>query len=270
MKICVVGLGKVGRPLYDVLQKWHQVVGYDIDPAKGRYSISQCVAMSDVAIFVVGTPSLPDGSFSNEYLVQALTGFRDEVKRQNKEDYLYVVTSTTVPGSCEQFREIVGENIVYNPLFIRLEHIYDDLLNPSFLLVGSPTVNSIDQWLGIWGEVRRTSECKTCSMSLTEAELCKITLNCALTMKISLANQLHLVATKMNCDPKKIMNAVGTDPRIGNAYLEPGWPYLGPCLPRDNKMFQYVADRVGVHAVLSRAADAINDQMVREMVERNG
>jgi len=95
-------------------------------------------------------------------------------------------------------------------------------------------------------------------MSLIEAELAKITLNCALTMKISLANQLHLVAQKLGADSKKIMDAVGSDPRIGKEYLTPGWPYSGPCLPRDNRMFRYVAQKVGVDACLSEAADRIN------------
>jgi UDPglucose 6-dehydrogenase len=77
-------------------------------------------------------------------------------------------------------------------------------------------------------------------------------------MKISLANQLHLVASKLGADSKKIMDAVGADPRIGNEYLEPGRPYSGPCLPRDNRMFRYVAEKVGVNASLSEAADRIN------------
>ena len=59
-------------------------------------------------------------------------------------------------------------------------------------------------------------------MPLLEAELVKITLNCALTMKISLANQLRLVAQKLGADSNAIMDAVGSDPRIGHAYLKPG------------------------------------------------
>ena len=98
-------------------------------------------------------------------------------------------------------------------------------------------------------------------MSLIEAELAKITLNCALTMKISLANQLYLVAQKVGADADKIMDAVGSDPRIGDAYLSPGAPYGGPCLPRDNAMFRYFAKRAGVEAHLSAAADAINEAL---------
>jgi UDPglucose 6-dehydrogenase len=101
-------------------------------------------------------------------------------------------------------------------------------------------------------------------MSLIEAELAKITLNCALTMKISLANQLYLVARKLGADPRKIMDAVGADPRINPHYLEPGRPYSGPCLPRDNRMFQFTAEKAGVFAALSIAADVINGMLDNE------
>jgi UDPglucose 6-dehydrogenase len=98
-------------------------------------------------------------------------------------------------------------------------------------------------------------------MGLVEAELAKITLNCALTMKISLANQLYLVAKRMGADADKIMQVVGADPRIGPQYLKPGEPYGGPCLPPDNAMFAYFAKSVGVEAHLSIAADKINEAM---------
>jgi UDPglucose 6-dehydrogenase len=101
-------------------------------------------------------------------------------------------------------------------------------------------------------------------MSLIEAELAKITLNCALTMKISLANQLHLVASKLGADSRKIMEAVGADPRINPCYLEPGRRFSGPCLPRDGRMFAYVANRVGIEAAMCLAADKINGMMPNE------
>lgn len=261
MNITVVGLGKVGRPVYDTLRKYHEtVIAYDNDPRQSqKNSIRECIERTDTAIFVVQTPSLPDGSFSNVYLKNALENFHDEQVKQQKLGFLYVVTSTTVPGSCEEFRKIVGDEIVYNPLFIRLPHIHDDLEKPNLFLVGHQDGTALLRWADIWPPTA-----PIVAMSLTEAELAKITLNCALTVKISLANQLHLVAKRMNCDSKKIMQAVGLDPRIGLEYLTPGWPYGGPCLPRDNRMFQYTARRVGIDAALSRGADEINNRISHE------
>jgi UDPglucose 6-dehydrogenase len=255
-RLCVCGLGKVGRPILAMLrQKGFRAVGYDHVPAVSEVSISQAVDQSDACIFIVQTPSLPDGSFSNAHLVDALTQFRDAVRLHNRKDYLYIVTSTTTPGSCDEFRQIVGDNIVYKPEFIRLEFVDRDLLDPAFILIGEGCKAAGDRAEIIYSLIAQVPVKR---MSLLEAELAKITLNCALTMKISLANQLHLVAEKLGASSKKIMEAVGTDPRIGNAYLTPGWPYSGPCLPRDNRNFQFVAARSGIKAHLSEAADKIN------------
>lgn len=260
MRICVCGLGKVGKPLLRVLRlKGFHAVGYDSNAELSEASLAGAVANSDAVIFIVPTPSLPDGSFSNDHLLDAIDKFSEEVLRQGKLDYLYIVGSTTVPGSCDAFRQVVGDNLCYKPEFIRSiygeETVVSDLENPAFILIGSESSAAADQCESIY---RHISQAPVKRMSLVEAELAKITLNCALTMKISLANQLHLVAEKLGADSAKIMDAVGTDPRIGRSYLNPGWPYGGPCLPRDNRMFRYVAARAGVYPHLSDAADLIN------------
>lgn len=255
-RVCVCGLGKVGKPIYDTLwAKGIQAIGYDTDTRKGGAYLPEAVESSDAAIFIVQTPSLSNGSFSNEYLEAALTAFSRECDRQGKRDYLYIVSSTTVPGSCDKFRAIVGDNLCYKPEFIRLAHIRDDLVSPNFVLIGEGSESAGDRCEAIY---RRISGAPVKRMSLLEAELAKITLNCALTMKVSLSNQLYLVAKKLGADAEKIMDAVGADPRIGRAYLQPGWPYGGPCLPRDNRMFRHLAESVGINAFLSEAADKIN------------
>jgi UDPglucose 6-dehydrogenase len=220
-------------------------------------SLKNAVVQSDACIFIVQTPSLKDGSFSNQYLNNALESFHTLAPK----DYLYIITSTTVPGSCEKFRSIVGDNVCYKPEFIRLEYVREDLLNPSFVLIGQGCESAGDRCQSIFEKVTGNQYTPIHRMSLTEAELAKITLNCALTMKISLANQLHLVAKELGCDSEKIMEAVGSDPRIGHAYLKPGEPYGGPCLPRDNRMFRFVAESVGVNAYLSEGADKINEML---------
>jgi UDPglucose 6-dehydrogenase len=262
LRIAVCGLGKVGKPILDTLRlKGFLAIGYDSIPAKSEAKLSDAVDQSDAAIFIVPTPSNEDGSFSNVYLIQALERFKNSIPMRGKKEYLYIVSSTTVPGSCDNFRSIVGNNLCYKPEFVRTidpENVRPDLLNPSIILIGEGCKSAGDRCEEIY---RQIADVPVKRMSLIEAELTKITLNCGLTMKISLANQLHLVAEKLGADSLKIMDAVGTDPRIGSRYLNPGAPYGGPCLPRDNRMFRFVAESVGVDACLSEAADKINEAM---------
>ncbi len=254
--ILVVGQGKIGKPMLDTLRaKGFAANGYDVKPDLSECTLADAVARTTAAIFIVPTPSNPDGSFSNGYLLDAI---REVMFLRPTGDYLFIVMSTTVPGSCGYFESLVGKNICYKPEFIRLEHVREDLVNPAFMLIGEGCKAAGDRCEAIY---RQIADVPSKRMSLTEAELAKITLNCALTMKISLANQLHMVAEEMGCDSRKIMDAVGSDPRIGHGHMFPGAPYGGPCLPRDNRMFRYVASKVGVDARLSLAADEINERM---------
>lgn len=256
-RICVCGLGKVGKPILDTFRmKGFQVVGYDSDPARSEIEISEAVSVSEAAIFIVPTPSLPTGAFSNIMLRDALSAFNRQIRMREKRGFLYIISSTTTPGSCSAFKEIVGENLCYKPEFIRLAHVRDDLISPAFILIGEGSPAAGDRCENIF---RGISDVPVFRMSLLEAELAKITLNCALTAKISIANQLHLVAERLGANSEKIMAAVGADPRIGSAYLKPGLPFGGPCLPRDNRMFAHVAEKAGVEAHLSIAIDKIND-----------
>ena len=259
--VAVCGLGKVGGPILKLFrEKGLNAVGYDIDPARSEGTLQDVVASSNSCLFIVQTPSLKTGAFSNYYLETALREFKKECRRQEKKDYLYIVSSTTVPGSCDQFRALVGDNICYKPEFIRLEFIHEDLRAPTFELIGSANSHAGDACETLY---RKITDAPIKRMSLIEAELAKITLNCGLTTKISLANQLHLVAKKVGANADIIMEAVGSDPRIGNAYLKPGAPYGGPCLPRDNRMFRYFARTVGVSAWLSHAVDKVNEDVSR-------
>ena len=77
-------------------------------------------------------------------------------------------------------------------------------------------------------------------MNLLEAELTKISINCFITTKISYANLVGDFAKSLNCNPSVILDAIGTDTRIGKKYLDYGYGFGGPCLPRDNKaLFNY-------------------------------
>jgi UDPglucose 6-dehydrogenase len=105
-------------------------------------------------------------------------------------------------------------------------------------------------------------------MSNINAELAKITVNCAVTMKISFANQLGAVCAKIpGADAHVILQAVGRDRRIGSHYFKPGLGYGGPCFPRDNQLFQYTARSVGAEAPLAAATDRINEGVNQRLLQ---
>jgi UDPglucose 6-dehydrogenase len=105
-------------------------------------------------------------------------------------------------------------------------------------------------------------------MSIISAELTKISVNSYITMKISFTNQLRMVAERFpKADIHAILEAIGSDSRIGQKYLKAGLSYGGPCFPRDNRLLAYTARQAGLEAPLAEASDRINHKTNEDLVE---
>jgi UDPglucose 6-dehydrogenase len=106
-------------------------------------------------------------------------------------------------------------------------------------------------------------------MSIISAELTKISLNSYITMKISFTNQLQMIASRYpKADIHAMLDALGSDSRIGRKYLRAGLSYGGPCFPRDNRLLAYTARQACVEAPLAEASDRVNQRIKEELVEK--
>jgi len=306
-RISVFGLGKLGACLAAALaSRGFQVIGYDVDKRKTEAvrkglapieephlqetimqagprlkatdEIEEAVLDSDASFFVPSTPSLPDGSFSNHFLIPALESVALAIRKHRTKPHLFVVNSTLTPGTSDGVLKpllekiLVGEcgkdfGLCYNPEFIALGDVLHGLLQPDFVLIGESDALSGALLEDVYKRFNVNSA-PVERMSNVNAELAKISLNCAVTMKISFVNQLSGVCARIpGADAGAILRAIGKDRRIGSDYLRPGLGFGGPCFPRDNRLFQYVAQSVGAQDALSRATDTINEDVNRRLLE---
>jgi UDP-glucose 6-dehydrogenase len=104
-------------------------------------------------------------------------------------------------------------------------------------------------------------------MDRTSAELAKVGLNCSVTAKISMANTIGDVAVRLGADPDLVLEAIGSDSRIGNKYFKYGFGYGGPCFPRDNRAFIRSASQVGIDAHMNIACDKTNKDHLKYQIE---
>jgi UDPglucose 6-dehydrogenase len=164
------------------------------------------------------------------------------------------VLEQTLEGKCGQ-----DFGLCYNPEFIALGDVIRGLLEPDFVLIGESDTSSGDRLQDLYQRFN-TNRASVERMSLASAELAKISVNSAVTMKISFANQLSAVCAKIpGADARVILKAIGKDRRIGQDYLKAGLSFGGPCFPRDNRLFQYTARSFGIEAPLAEATDKVND-----------
>lgn len=213
---------------------------------------------NDVLFVVVHTPSLKSGRFDHQYADRIVDGLAKLGVQPTKKHI--VISSTTEPGYCntvyDRLRKLNYE-VVYNPEFIAQGSIIRDQRRPDMVLVGTNSEESFHIVKQIYYDMI-SSDASIFHMSPTEAEITKIALNCFITTKISFANMVGDVASKLGLNPDVILNAIGTDSRIGNKYLKYGYGFGGPCFPRDNKMFGLFCEENGVYPHISYATDKSN------------
>jgi len=219
----------------------------------------------DLIYILVATPSREDGSYDVSSVWDVIENFKQKNPTSRK---YFVIGCTTNPGDCDKFREALPKNIkvFYNPEFIAQGSIINDLRNADMVLLGVDSKDNIDDKtisdIRLLYKKIQTTRAIICTMSTTAAEITKIAINCYLTTKISYANMLGDVLHLVGCGDEivGVLNAVGTDSRVGRKYLKYGFGYGGPCLPRDNRAFAAFAKSVGLEYNLGYVTDEINNQ----------
>lgn len=298
-KISIVGLGKLGLPLAAAIaSRGYEVVGYDRDEAKqksllkGEFpyepglkelvrSHSERITFSEslddiletsLTFVIVPTPSSPDGDFSIRYMEAALAMI-GKVLSKKKGYHLVAVVSTVLPGSMEVLQRVLERSskkkcgrslgLCYNPAFIALGNVIHNFLNPDFVLIGESDRAAGDLLEKFYRDFC-ASPAPVHRMNFVNAELAKISVNTFITMKISFGNMLARIAERLpGAHADVIAEAIGCDKRISPAYLKGALGYGGPCFPRDNRAFSFVARKVGLKAHSAEATDRVNSFQVK-------
>jgi UDPglucose 6-dehydrogenase len=97
-------------------------------------------------------------------------------------------------------------------------------------------------------------------MSPKSAEIVKYASNAMLATKISFMNELANLAERVGADIEHVRIGIGSDPRIGYAFIYPGCGYGGSCFPKDVQALASSADAVGYHSELLAAVENVNDR----------
>lgn len=306
--ISFIGLGKLGLPLATNMAKnGLKVLAIDINPVllstvkknkapwveagllsnieeakKNIYFTDsyEQVANSDITIILVNTPSKEkDGSFSNEYVLASIKSVCKKLIENSKKNHHFILSSTVMPGSIKNefiplIEKITGWNFnknefkfSYVPDFVAIGNVIKDFENPDFLLVGADNEKTHDDTINIYDKILKNTP-PIRRLSLAEAELSKVALNAYITTKISFANYLGLLATKIdsNINVDNITNTIGLDKRIGTKYFKAGGAYGGTCFPRDTWAYMKVSTNVGLFADQMAANEKINNMITDDLI----
>lgn len=293
-KVSIIGIGRLGLCLGLNLEKsGYHITGVDINEKfisslkdgsfisaetgvdemlkkSKNFSFSTDIEealTNDIIFIVVPTPSTEEWKYDHSNIEDVVNKLISFGKQKTKKHL--IINCTTFPGYCEDLQSRVKEynyQITYNPEFIAQGTILKDQLNADQVLIGEVDSTAGDILEEVYKDFMDIDPIFN-RVSLTEAELVKLSINCFLTTKISYANMIGDIALKYNCNPDNVLNAIGSDDRIGNKYLKFGYGFGGPCFPRDNRALSRCAQDVGIDAVISRATDIMNDLHLKNQVK---
>src|SRR3990167_5368014 len=127
--ISVIGLGKLGYPIYKVFKKHYKVIGID---KKKNYHFDK---LGDISFVIVPTPSEDNHSFTSYYV--------EEVLSQIKHKHLVIIVSTLMPSETDRLQlKYPLLTLVYSPTLVALGSVAYDFTHPDFQFIGSKNYNA--------------------------------------------------------------------------------------------------------------------------------
>jgi UDPglucose 6-dehydrogenase len=254
--ILIFGAGYVGLSTAIALSKFHNVYLIDIDKDKVKKikngfmpffdnnnnifseQFNKIEAHSDISYFseividfsIIATPTdfhPASQKFDTKIVEECISKSLNEFP-----DSLIIIKSTVPIGFTNmQIENFNTEQIIFSPEFLREGFAISDAQNPSRIVVGSSRRDYQEKCLELLRNNNTKIESIFCSPS--EAESIKLFSNAYLALRVAFFNELDSFSMINSLDPKKIIDGICIDPRIGQYHNNPSFGFGGYCLPKD-------------------------------------
>ena len=96
-------------------------------------------------------------------------------------------------------------------------------------------------------------------MDPASAEMTKYAANVMLATRISFMNEIAGLCEKMGADVESVRQGIGSDSRIGRAFLFPGVGYGGSCFPKDIRALIHTGEKQKMEMKMAKAAQQANE-----------
>ena len=226
-------------------------------------SAAAVAATCDFVFLCVPTPLRADGETELSYLMSALDSVANNLRSG-----AVVVTKSTVPvGTAPKIGAALGRTdvaLASNPEFLREGSAVADFLAPDRIVIGAEDHAVAQRVAALYDSV----DAPLILCDPTSAETVKYAANAFLAAKVSFVNALAAVCEAVDADVDAVLEGVGTDHRIGSAYLQPGPGWGGSCLPKDTRALVGVASDAGYVFDLLEGVIAVNEQQLDRVVAK--
>ena len=236
-------------------------------------SLEKAVNHAEALLIAVGTPPSEDGSADLVHVLGVASGIGKILSKP-----LLVIVKSTVPvGTCDRVRAAIQHeldsrnektsfSVASNPEFLAEGGAIKDFMQPNRIVCGVENRHSEELLREMYAPFNRNHE-KMLFMDVHSSELTKYSANAMLATKISLMNELANIAERVGADIEHVRKGIGSDPRIGYAFIYAGPGYGGSCFPKDVRALSHTAKEYGFEAKILDAVEHVNARQKTHLFE---
>jgi UDPglucose 6-dehydrogenase len=199
----------------------------------------------------------------------------DALAELRNEWLVTIVVKSTVPcGTNRKLYNFLKQQVpgahfavVSNPEFLKEGTAVQDCLNPDRIVIGGESPEAfrmMRRLYDLW--VKREENFIT--MNWESSELTKYAANSMLAARISFMNELTILCEHYGADIEDVRKGIGTDNRIGPAFLRAGCGYGGSCFPKDVAAMEHISKQAGHESLFVHAIQTINQNQKKRFATK--
>jgi UDPglucose 6-dehydrogenase len=237
--------------------------------------IAEAVRAAEVIFIAVGTPPDEDGSADLKHVLGVAAQIGEFMNGEK-----VVITKSTVPvGTAAKVKAEIEKrtkfpvHVCSNPEFLKEGAAVDDFMKPDRVVIGVDSDHAREVLTEVYAPFVRSGN-PIIFMDVASAEITKYAANAMLATRISFMNMIAGLCSEVGANVDMVRKGIGTDSRIGNAFLFAGCGYGGSCFPKDVKALIQTLSQNGIDAGILEAVERVNDRqkhfLLESVVERFG
>ncbi|WP_218814402.1 UDP-glucose dehydrogenase family protein [Rickettsiella endosymbiont of Dermanyssus gallinae] len=222
----------------------------------------------------VGTPQDEDGSADLSHVLEVA----QTIGASLTEPRLIINKSTVPVGTADKVSAAIQKqltkrklsiafDVASNPEFLREGAAVNDFMRSDRIIIGTDSSDAENHLRQLYKPFNRNND-RLIAMDIRSAELTKYAANAFLATKISFINEISRLAERLNADIEQIRIGIGSDPRIGYHFINPGAGYGGSCFPKDVLALEATAKSFHYTPLLINAVHKVNDAQKRVLFEK--
>jgi UDPglucose 6-dehydrogenase len=222
--------------------------------------VAAAIASAEVIFIAVGTPPDEDGSADLKHVLDVAESVGRHATRE-----VVVVTKSTVPvGTADKVAAAIRPHARHafhmcsNPEFLKEGAAVDDFMKPDRVVVGVSSEFARERMAELYSPFVRTGK-PVIFMDIPSAEMTKYAANAMLATRISFMNEIANLCERVGANVDLVRKGIGSDSRIGSAFLFPGPGYGGSCFPKDVKALVRTAQDSGAPSRVLVAVEEANE-----------